>query len=410
MLITNIYLKDVRCIKELKIDLTSNDGAKKWLLAVGDNGVGKSSLLRSLAIGLCDLTGASGLIQDTSGDFVRWGAGKATIEIDLIHEGNKYSIKTEITRDPRPDEEEISKKTIPADDFPWEKIFILGYGAHRSIEGSRSYEKYSSADALYTLFNYEYPLQNPELMLRRYAETPKEKEEICGWLDKILMLEPGSTILDRTGIAVKGKWGRYVYTWSLSDGYMSIITLVLDVLGWALLKDLKPKKNNLSGIVVIDEIEQHLHPEWQRHIISNLHTVFPEIQFIATSHSPLVAASLADFPDEICSLVLLARDIDDHQFVTSESLSTMRGWRYDKVLTSDAFGVQADRNDETDKKIRVIRELYFQKELTESDEKKLRELLDDLDEYSPVASDEQMFDLSVEEAKEIRVKLEQEEK
>lgn len=49
-----------------------------------------------------------------------------------------------------------------------------------------------------------------------------------------------------------------------------------------------------SGLVLIDEIELHLHPEWQRKIVSRFETVFPNVQFIITTHSPQILGELTD--------------------------------------------------------------------------------------------------------------------
>ncbi len=81
---------NIRCFKDVKIDLSSTEGAKMWLVIVGNNGVGKTSMLRSIAMGLCDLTGTTSLLQYTYGDWIRKGAKKGFIEIKLIHKNKRY--------------------------------------------------------------------------------------------------------------------------------------------------------------------------------------------------------------------------------------------------------------------------------------------------------------------------------
>jgi len=80
-----------------------------------------------------------------------------------------------------------------------------------------------------------------------------------------------------------------------SDGEKAIITLVADIAyNLALAHDFESDENypNSPGIVLIDEIEQHLHPNWQRKIIPILTSVFPKIQFFITTHSPQVISSV----------------------------------------------------------------------------------------------------------------------
>lgn len=82
---------------------------------------------------------------------------------------------------------------------------------------------------------------------------------------------------------------------SLSDGVRSVLALVMEIalrcfLLNPFLGEDAPKKT--SGIVLIDEIDLHLHPEWQLHILNDLTTAFPQIQFIATTHAPLILSSI----------------------------------------------------------------------------------------------------------------------
>lgn len=83
---------------------------------------------------------------------------------------------------------------------------------------------------------------------------------------------------------------------ALSAGYQSLIWMVLDIA--YRMAVLNPyKKENIaktSGIVLIDEIDMHLHPRWQWNMINALRTVFPNVQFIAATHSPILFASARD--------------------------------------------------------------------------------------------------------------------
>ncbi len=84
---------------------------------------------------------------------------------------------------------------------------------------------------------------------------------------------------------------------SLSDGVRSVLALVMEIaLRCYLLNPSQREKAHLEtpGIVLIDEIDLHLHPEWQLHILGDLMNVFPKIQFIVTTHAPLILSSLKD--------------------------------------------------------------------------------------------------------------------
>jgi hypothetical protein len=97
-------------------------------------------------------------------------------------------------------------------------------------------------------------------------------------------------VKDANGASVKVQW--------LSDGYRSVLSLILELLrqmrkcfGDADFFEAYDEKNKcikLPGVVLVDEIDAHLHPSWQQRIGFDLTRAFPEVQFIVTSHSPIV--------------------------------------------------------------------------------------------------------------------------
>jgi len=81
----------------------------------------------------------------------------------------------------------------------------------------------------------------------------------------------------------------------LSDGYRNVIGMVADMTYRCIQLNPHLKENvvkETEGVVLIDELDLHLHPNWQRRIVADLKRVFPKIQFIATSHSPFIIQSL----------------------------------------------------------------------------------------------------------------------
>lgn len=374
--IKRVELKNIRCFKHLKIDLTSSKKVKKWLMILGDNGVGKTTLLRCIAIGLCDEASAAALLRDTSGEMIRKNEVDATIRIELEGMGKTYTIITKITREAH--FETIKQKTYPRGQFPWKKIFACGYGSNRRTEGDISYDSYMVSDAVYTLFNYDYPLQNPELAIRRYAETNKERKEICQWLDEILMLDNGSTRVTKVGIKIRDKSENVIELGALADGYQATLTLVLDMLGWAMLAGQKGRKSKLSGIVIIDEIDQHLHPSWQRKVISLLESRFPNIQFIVATHSPLCAGGTADLTKDNFKIELLKRN-EDGIVECSDKTLFLGGWRADQILASELFGYIIEANDKTEKLLREASILAGkEKKRTASENARYRKVKDEL--------------------------------
>jgi hypothetical protein len=90
---------------------------------------------------------------------------------------------------------------------------------------------------------------------------------------------------------------------ALSHGYQSTIAWISDLIGHVLLESDEPvQSDKIEGLVLLDEIDLYLHPKWQATFISALRRIFPNVQFVATTHSPVVLAGLA--PHEVVRLIV----------------------------------------------------------------------------------------------------------
>ncbi len=327
MYISRLYLKNIRCFKEITIDFGVPGSS---ILLLGENGDGKSTILRSLAMGLCDESSTAALFRELQGEFVRREKGQdevptgndGFIEVDLRgQDGLTYRINTKITSLEK--FERISQKlykfkgsekpkSIKQYEFPWGQIFVSGYGPGVRIQATSDFQHYLPVDAVYPLFSYPAHLQNPELGIYRLLRSARGRtgslKERTARENKVFLIikrlmadlldldSPEQFKLTPTGIKVDGHWGTSELK-ELGDGYQSVINWVLDLLSWWFLHENGKKEWNLesiTGIVIIDEIEQHLHPKWQRRILSRLRDKFPHIQFIVATHSPLVASANED--------------------------------------------------------------------------------------------------------------------
>jgi predicted ATP-binding protein involved in virulence len=122
------------------------------------------------------------------------------------------------------------------------------------------------------------------------------------------------------------------------------------------------------AVVAVDEIDLHLHPIWQRKLMGFLTERFPNTQFIATAHSPLVAQSAA----EEANLVVLRRD-GDHVLIDND-VENIRNWRIDQILTSGLFGLESARPPQITKLLAERKALLTKAKLTTADKKKLEEI------------------------------------
>ncbi len=121
------------------------------------------------------------------------------------------------------------------------------------------------------------------------------------------------------------------------------------------------------AVVLVDEIDLHLHPLWQRKLMSFLTDRFPNTQFIATAHSPLVAQAAAD-----ANLAVLRRE-GDHVVIDND-VDNIRGWRIDQILTSDLFGLETARPPQIESLLKERKELLTKPKLSAADQRRLAEI------------------------------------
>ena len=391
MKISKLRLKNIKCFEDTEISFENEKGGvKNWSLFVGDNGQGKTTILRSLALGLCDKEGASGLLLELYG-FLRRDAEEGSIEICLQGEDNqKYTLKTRIEGE----NESVFQKVFRGDrvgkpdtkevkNFERDKIFAVAYGVGRSVTGTTSYEEYALVDSLYSLFNYEYPLQNAELGARRIKLHSKKKEwkKLQELLKEVLMLEDDEEVsLERRGLLFVKKNRREESYNNVGDGYKSMASVILDFLSWNLIykEDEDFDLNNLFGIFIIDELEQHLHPRWQRKIVKILSEQFPNVQFICSTHTPICALGLSDLECE--SWLFKAAYVNDHSEVERFDLSEeFKGYRADQILTSGIFGLTDTRSISIESKLARYRKIYLKEKRSSEENRELRKIEEELE-------------------------------
>lgn len=164
----------------------------------------------------------------------------------------------------------------------------------------------------------------------------------------------------------------------LSDGERSFLALVCD-LGRRLALANPRLENPLhgSGVVLIDEIELHLHPKWQREVVEKLRNIFPNIQFIATTHSPFVIQSLR--PGELINL-----DPDEFGEYADKSIED---------IAENVMGVELPQKSERYQAMMKAAEHYYSLllEATNAHGKALEDLKRKLDELSEPYTDDAAY-------------------
>ena len=352
--ISRVRVRNIRCFQHIELNLqnfnldsSSTENSFPWTMIVGDNATGKTTFLRCIAMGLCDEASAAGLLKESDEGMIRRDYRDGIIEIELFDPaivGEIYTIKTKIEQftDGSTKFERVRQETYPDHDFPWDRIFVCAYGAGRGTSGTGDVAGYSPINATYNLFNYGEGLQNAELTIRRLTDQQEKNNSYDALRD---ILDSGgedvsSIALGDTGLAITGRWGKSMPLRDLADGFKSTFLWVSDFIGWSIDKRKSGSALfDVSGVVLVDELEQHLHPSWQQKIVSQLRKTFPHIQFITSTHSPLVASSISDKEDD--SLWVL--ELNENGSIGERRVSTVEYYTVNETLTSEVFRLETPR-------------------------------------------------------------------
>ncbi len=410
MYLSKVSFINVQGFDNLTVNFTVHPKqVQMFSLFLGNNSAGKTAFLRCLALGMCDETGAAGLLENFRPSFIRQGEKEAWVNLEFLTTQGSYRIVTAIKRIKT--QERLRQqyyyssttqhfKEIAPEEWAWDNLFVCGYGAGRvfSIK-TQDYEIYRVRDAIGTLFRYDYPMQHPELSLHRLivatrkkvAQNKDEVEQNILQRFKTLMSDlfmltgPDKIELTEKGIEVISGEKRFPLL-AHGDGYKNTAAWILDMVTWKMLANQRFHPKEMTGIVLLDEVEQHLHPTWQRHIIRLLRQQFPKIQWIATTHSPLCAAGTADLPDN--EYQLLRFDRGPQGLIKLISVSSLRGLKADQVLTSTAFDLPTTRNPDIADKLNQFGILYLKEGKTPQEEQEFIALRDYLNQYLPESAED----------------------
>ncbi|AWM36975.1 recombination protein F [Gemmata obscuriglobus] len=384
MFITTLELENVRTFAKANLDFvhpdleyapakTPLDKLKKRLprprlpnvnLLLGDNGSGKTTLLRAIAMSALgpSVTSPSAGIRDPG--LVRRGAdlpknAKARLVSafglhpqDRAPEGAVARGELEVGK--RGDTEEF--RFLDPDEHVWEPVFeekndaflVVGYGATRRVEqadrfdmGSRTKTRFIRGQRIASLYEDGFSLIPLTYWLPDLQKSNKGRYTQVVHLLKRLIgpghytfteeLERGDYLFERGGMKIPFR--------ALSDGYRAFIGWVGDLLYHVCYGAPSGKKlDEGSGIVLVDEIDLHLHPRWQMKVIPTIAKALPRMQFVFTSHSPLVAGSL-----EWMNIITLKTNNKTNRTKVGRLQRSIHGLDADQILLSDLFGLTSTR-------------------------------------------------------------------
>jgi len=271
MYITRIQLNNIRGFRKLDLRICDEKGNPRMRTAIiGMNGTCKTTLLRCIAMGLSGTADANALLAEPIGQLITKNEKSASIKIELVGLGDtKKPLIVETKLEVERNKEIVDSQSKKTSDT----LFVVGYGSGRSHSGSESsFRDYRIVDSAYTLFNYETSLIPPELTLRRlrdylgskiYEKTMRGIKNALNLPQDVKIVFPRGGGVEVSGQSIGGK----IPLEGWADGYRITFSWILDLYAWAMRAEVATKSGGIKGILLIDELEQHLHPSMQTSIL-----------------------------------------------------------------------------------------------------------------------------------------------
>lgn len=356
MKVKTIEIKCIGCINHLSIKFNNSVN-----VLCGPNAVGKTTILESIA---------SMFLYGHPTVKKKAGSEKGSISMTIENDGNEQSKFIEINKF-NPNEAESAFSFLD-DSIKLMSIKVnrnFSYFALRSVPGDpdrnnsqiwqQSIAGISIEDAKGWFVNRFLYSAHRESLSEQQIANFKLAEKCFSIINPRYSF---SRVLGSSNdIMINTPQGEIYYEY-LSSGFKSIIFILFSIIKEIefRFKEHNLKSEDFDGIILIDEVEVHLHPEWQERIIPILTQVFPHAQFIMTTHSPHVIQTLA--PDQVLALQML----DDGSITIRSDLNVGKygftGWSVEEILYDvmgmkslrtemyhkmmDAFGEAIDNEDE----------------------------------------------------------------
>ena len=280
--IKQVHIKAFQSIKDLKIDAIPVNA--QWIFITGKNGSGKSSILKAIT---------AGIVGDVIQEHIRPSTEKdCIISIELLQDNTNeiQTLKSEDRRWKLYKDKELEVRNIP----------LLAYGVSRlNIQTEGSEDRRYKEDNVFSLFrsdegnlsNVEEWLKDEMLKILKANEEDRLKIEqrykmVKDTLSKLMPSVSQVAYNDKEAHIEYTENGEIVKMERLASGNKSILAMVGDILIRLLrFYPNTEETEDFKGIIIIDELDLHLHPSWQREMPWLLSKLFPKVQFICSTHS-----------------------------------------------------------------------------------------------------------------------------
>ncbi|MGN0141602.1 MAG: AAA family ATPase [Roseburia sp.] len=392
-----MVLNSIRITNFKGIDDATFEFDNDFNLIIGDNGTGKTSILEAISVGLgAFLAGIDGVHS------IHFSVDEIRRENELLGEGSnniiyKTPIKVECnlalnqknfcyTRRKR--SVKSSRSTIEPRDICKEAASMAGnrnavlpvisyQGISRISDQKRDKWRDVFQDDYSRVVGYTDCLDeasNTKLLTnwfrrmeqiswqkgKKIAEYEAVKRAVSTFMCQMMEVDDITVFYDkRTEELMYQSQGEELPLRLLSSGFRTLVGMVLDiayrmaVLNPFLLNDLV---NQTPGIILIDEIDMHLHPKWQWNVVKALKATFPKVQFIVTTHSPIVIGSCKN--EKLIVLNQISEEMQSAKLCFNYDKS-VQGWQVSDVL--EDIMKTGNRDPETMRKLERLRVLALKR-------------------------------------------------
>ena len=373
MKIESFSIQNYKCIKDLAVDCRGADGEiRQWTVLLGENNTGKTNVLRALAL-LRPLESEVGIECDGNKIITTkyvptvLAVHPSTMMKAMLTGGVEWGI-------------DRSFRTFWEDPID---LHIYGYGVSRYPARTALSER--EGDSTETLFNSNARLSDfQEWLLQLDYSQKSGSEKSQKRLEKMHDLVEGDLFPGAMNFSFKkdgdnehvvvvfsaGKDGDVRFE-ELGFGYQTTLTWLADFC--KRMFELYPDAENPlheEAVVLVDEIDLHLHPKWQRDIVPTLSKEFPKVQFIVTTHSPHVLQSMEDV-----NLYVLRRNAESGEIEAERSnVTNFTGWTVEEILSETMELKEGVRSVVYNKKKRA-----FEKALKAKDREQAEEIYAELE-------------------------------
>jgi ATPase len=386
--IKNIHIKQVRHLKDINLPLEKED--YPHLMITGKNGSGKTSLLNAIANHI------ERIANDSYKNFESYERQIEYFEKHLKKENpqNTLSIEQQLQYYKNQYELFFGEVIVAFEDvdslirkYQDGNFIIAFYEAHRTIKNLQEpinptkpelQDKWGikqTSTQEFLKFLADLKIQEA---LARNEKLERDADQIREWFVNFERLL-GEIFQDKDlqlyfnykdysfKILTKGKEFKFT---ELSDGFAAVLDIVVDLILKMQDKNQLIRAYESEGIVLVDEIETHLHLELQKVIMPLLTEIFPNIQFIVTTHSPFMLSSLSN---------AVAFDLEHQEIIedlTEYSYESLAEGYFGVKTASSYMGMQLSR----------LEELLKKEMLSLSEKSELKDLICDFDKIPEVVS------------------------